>query len=791
MSEEQTVDLTYFKKRLEDLGITDPAQYTVHNYVYGRFARGEEGFQELKLELFQPDQDGNIRIYYPTLEGLKSQWKSKDSRHSKDYFITRLHTPKKDMKYLIPKGAGTMPFFPPKLIEKFQKAEKIKTLYLTEGAFKAFKGDMHGLDVVGLTSITHAKDRITQGLHEDIKTIIRHCLVERVVWLVDGDCNRLSDKPIKDIEDLYRRPAQFFHSATQIRSFLDDFEVEKWFVHPLSDELEDIGKPKGLDDLLVACKGNEAEVVNDLQTFSKRGKWHYFHKINMTWSVGDLYRYFHLANVDDFYHFHCERRPDLRKAQEFTWNGTKYQYNEEKNQCIITIPGDAKNFFRVGDQYYEKIQIPNKYGQLEKAFHRRMKGTITDDYGREFSKHIAKYKAFCNLPDHINFQEVVHSCYNVYGPFEHEPEPGDCETTLEFLRHIFGTRNIPYKYPDREYDHVNELELGMDYLQLLYQKPTQTLPILCLVSRENATGKSTFAKWLKMIFTQNAAIVGNAELADNFNASWSTRLLVICDEAKIDKQVVVEKVKSLSTADKIMMNAKGKDHVEIDFFAKFIFLTNNEDNFIYATDDDVRYWVRKVPRLSTHNVHLLQQLQDEIPAFLHYLNNRKLVTPNVHRAWFAPELIRTEALAKVVANSKSTIEKEVRARIRDMFFDFGMDEILMASKNVNEEFFRGRYELNYMLRVLKDDLKLDMANEGKTTRYRYPRWERSLKEGNLVQQAVEVSDVGRPFVFPVSKFLLPDEMDKRSRPGEVRILSSGPISSPFETATAGQEELPF
>src|SRR4029077_3302317 len=124
---------------------------------------------------------------------------------------------------------------------------------------------------------------------------------------------------------------------------------------------------------------------------------------------------------------------------------------------------------------------------------------------------------------------------------------------------------------------------------------------------------------LKQIFGSNTAIVGNQDLAGDFNAHWSTKLLVICDETKIDKQVVVEKVKSLSTADKIMMNAKGKDHVEIDFFGKFIFLTNNEENFIYASEDDVRYWVRKVPVIKDLNVTMLQDMIDEIPSFLSFL----------------------------------------------------------------------------------------------------------------------------------------------------------------------------
>jgi hypothetical protein len=104
-------------------------------------------------------------------------------------------------------------------------------------------------------------------------------------------------------------------------------------------------------------------------------------------------------------------------------------------------------------------------------------------YGKDFFEHIPKYKAFCNVPDHIHYQPIIENCFNRYFEFEHDPEDGECSLTLEFLHHIFG----------EQYD------LGLDYIQLLYQRPQQILPILCLVSAENNTGKSTFIKWLKAI----------------------------------------------------------------------------------------------------------------------------------------------------------------------------------------------------------------------------------------------------------------------------------------------------
>ena len=56
-----------------------------------------------------------------------------------------------------------------------------------------------------------------------------------------------------------------------------------------------------------------------------------------------------------------------------------------------------------------------------------------------------------------------------------------------FLKHIFQ----------------EQLEIGLDYLALLYRKPTQPLPVLCLVSHERNTGKTTFLNFVKEIFGLN------------------------------------------------------------------------------------------------------------------------------------------------------------------------------------------------------------------------------------------------------------------------------------------------
>lgn len=827
-------ELSYFEQRMQLLGVTPELnQVKVWQYDAAKKTNvlvSKPIFETRMLDGFE----SGIKIFVVTLDRLRIPFARENSRHKKeDYHITRLVKPRvkpngDTMKYDIPKGQGTYPFFHPRLIEKFEKKEHIENLYFTEGYFKAWKGCNDGLDVIGTSSITHMREKETGAMYADVVKLMKVCSVKRCIWLTDGDCRNITGKEITDGMDLYKRPKGFFQSANTFQQLLSDFEtVEKWFAHILSDEID--GQPKGLDDLLCALPGKEADVVADLNSFSKED-YRFSKKIDISFSTGKLARYFFLDNVNIFYLHHLEKRQDI-KGKEFRWNGTLYKWDEDKSECKIMVPGEAKNYFRVGDQYHEFVRVPNKYGEKEQRFYGRQKSTIVDDYGKTLVQHIPKYKAFCNVPDHINFQRVIYNCFNIYNPFEHEPAEEDCTeedfpSMMKFLTHIFGSGTVEYINKEKKKVEIREIDLGLDYLQLLYQAPWQILPILCLVSKENETGKSTFAKLVKMIWTGNVAVVGNAELADNFNASWASKLLIICDEAKIDKQTVVEKVKSLSTADKVFMNAKGKDHVEIDFFGKFMFITNNEENFIYASEDDKRYWVRKVPVIKQLNNNLLTDMKEEIPALLSYLGKRKMATENVTRMWFDPALLKTEALRRVIAYSQPTIEKDLRQFIRDKFLDFGMEELLMTRSALHKDCFNGKYEANYLENVLKDRLKVDLFHEYefegqsftslesaqsysmekhgsadnatlqaikqyKQKRYNYPYWqEQKMGDGGIERKRMELKDNGRPYVFRREKFLTADEIASIKHDPENAYQTRIEKESPVRQG-GGQDDLPF
>jgi hypothetical protein len=238
----------------------------------------------------------------------------------------------------------------------------------------------------------------------------------------------------------------------------------------------------------------------------------------------------------------------------------------------------------------------------------------------------------------------VGNCFNLYEPFEHSPKPGECQTVLSVIRHVFG----------------EQYEMGLDYIQLLYLHPVEKLPIILLLSKERNTGKSTFLNLLKDIFGKNMTFNTNEDFRSQFNSDWANKLLIGIEEVLFDKQQDSERLKNLSTAFQFKSEAKGKDRVETVFFGKFLLCSNNELNPIMIQPGETRYWVRKLPVLDKTDTEIRHKLREEIPAFLHFLSNRKLSTEKKSRMWFEHSLLHTDALQRIIDYNRNSLEVEMK-----------------------------------------------------------------------------------------------------------------------------------
>ena len=332
-----------------------------------------------------------------------------------------------------------------------------------------------------------------------------------------------------------------------------------------------------------------------------------------------------------------------------------------KQQDSHKPPSDGsvakEEFIRVGTSLYKIVEQPRLNGGYVKKRIAWNNETLRQDYGKDYIGSVPKCDGFCTVPEHIGYRPVVGKFLNLYEPIDHRPKEGDFSHIQSLIRHIFG----------------EQYELGMDYLQLLYLQPIQKLPILLLVSEERNTGKSTFLNFLKALFQNNVTFNTNEDFRSQFNSDWAGKLLIVVDEVLLNRREDSERLKNLSTTLSYKVEAKGKDRDEIAFFAKFVLCSNNEYLPVIIDAGETRYWVRKIERLQSDDTDFLQKLKAEIPAFLHFLQHRQLSSEKESRMWFAPSLLHTEALQKIIRSNRNRLEIEMQELILDIMDSVGTD----------------------------------------------------------------------------------------------------------------------
>lgn len=320
--------------------------------------------------LFCEDAKGNIIITPIRLDGSIEQRSVKRTEGSKagghkiiTWQVKRLVQPKGDMKYQYPsgkdwEGVAPLPFFPPAMLDHYVKGDQVPTIVLTEGYFKAMKGSLCGLPVIGLPSITIFKDKGAGrgGLHPDIVRFLEACKVANVIILWDGDCRNISKGDLEGLKDLTRRPWLFYKMATDLRELLKDYGVDVYLAAVASEKHP--RQPKGLDDLLevLAAPEAQADAVKDLVSFD--GSPHHFHRFNITHTATLAYGWFGLGNVDAFFELH---RTELDN-KSFYFRKEMYTaiHGEIRHQETYAFlpegadPGEFEvfGFYEDGCQYY-------------------------------------------------------------------------------------------------------------------------------------------------------------------------------------------------------------------------------------------------------------------------------------------------------------------------------------------------------------------------------------------------------------------------------------------------------
>ena len=405
---------------------------------------------------------------------------------------------------------------------------------------------------------------------------------------------------------------------------------------------------------------------------------------------------------------------------------------------VIFIMNNNKKeekFLRIGTQIYLKEVNPSGQEQLLPW----SAGAVYQDYGKDAGndiiKKMAKYVGWCNEPSHTDYQPIIGKWLNLYQPLPHEPRGGiDFPNIRLFLQHIFG----------------NQYELGLDYLQLLYLQPKQKLPILLLVSRERETGKSTFLKFLKAIFSANATFNTNEDFKSQFNSDWANKLLIMVDEVLLDKVEYTERLKNLDTAPRYKMESKGKDKVECDFHGKFVLCSNNIERPVIIEPGETRFWVIQVPKIKSDDTQILEKMVYEIPSFLDFLLKREMHTERKSRLWFAFADYHTKALDRIIAGNRSRLEHQIAYALHDVMEAMNLDSLDICVKDIWTLLtFRGttgRYgiEERDIARVLQSSWELKPVSNGLTYTKYVP--------GGTTNEYVPTKAVGRYYTIQ-SEFL--------------------------------------
>lgn len=769
--------------------------------------------------IFTSDQDDNIDILVYNLDRqLIALKRTKELSRAEEfggaskgvecYTVKRLND--KNIregggKYVFPsheQSEITYPFLPPQLIEKYENEIPIPTLVLTEGYFKAMKACMCGADVVGLGSITLFEDTSTGTIYRDIKRLIVGCCVENIVILYDGDCTDISDKALSETDDLGQpckdlsgRPMGFMNSLKKLYSLLHkDFPgIRIWFEYVATRSLPT--DSKGLDDLLIDLPEETDHILEDLRDPQAIGR--YFVKINLNSERTKLNEYFYIDSPSHFYSHHKAKL----NTNPFLYRGTIWKWNIEKRQLEELVSKDIMAFKRIGTSYFKLTRKPtlakddNGEYIMAEVLLPWSRQAITDDYAKrdkDVLQKIRKYEGFTNMPSHDNYQRVIGNHYNLYAPLVYKPNEETllkvgCRTILSTIEHIFGKDNSQLTPDDPEYDPNSQFEYGMDYVQLLYQNPTQNLPILCLVSTERGTGKTSFLDLLHVMFGDNTVIVGNAQMTSNFNSLICGRLVVGVDESALsDNKKFTEQLKMWSTSKEMAMEAKGKDSVLVPNFTKYVLCSNDERRFIYASSDEVRFWVRRVPPIKKENIiaNILTIYQQEMPAFMAYLNQRDIsYKGQIKRMYFDEDCLHTPWLDNLLEAQRPKSEKIMRKWLHDYFIDMAQENRLLATASKLQEAisysnpkFR-TVDLDLLEQYIEENMHVQRWEGGKNKRFRFTINNPDSEE----EKYIKIEGNGRPYEFLAKDFINSDEYHKKFvEEPESKKITTQPTQAAFD-----------
>lgn len=172
--------------------------------------------------------------------------------------------------------------------------------------------------------------------------------------------------------------------------------------------------------------------------------------------------------------------------------------------------------------------------------------------------------------------------FNMFTGFAVTPKDtgNDISPILEHVRKVLaGGNNAVYEYI-------------LDWLAHIVQKPREKMGTALLFKSRQGAGKNIFWEWVaRSIIGEYGKVCNDIEqITGKFNAMIENAILTICDEIQNYGGAFKsnDKLKSLITQTKLVLERKGIDALELDDYNNYVFLTNN-DWPIKVESSDRRY----------------------------------------------------------------------------------------------------------------------------------------------------------------------------------------------------------
>jgi hypothetical protein len=386
-------------------------------------------------------------------------------------------------------------------------------------------------------------------------------------------------------------------------------------------------------------------------------------------------------------------------------------FNAAATYCATTLMDVTWPYIMVANDIYKIIEQKDEWGnpKIEMKPYKRETITLLETKSGVERTSNRFFEDFCVLPNNKAHTPVCGSNYNLYRPFGHKALTGDVTNddvsyTLGFFKHIFG----------------DQFGLGLQYFKILYEQPTQMLPILVLVSKERHTGKSTFLDYLSMVFGGNFVQLMAQDIMGDFNAHFAYANIIGIDETLVDKVHAVEKIKSLVTSRRIMVNDKFIKSYMLPFYGKIVMTSNKVTDFMKVDDEEIRFWVRKLNKFGKIDKQFFPRLNAEIPAFLKYIETRVEMPEYQSRMVFSPDQLQNEYLEAVKEESRSSLYKDIEMRLEEfMLNNPGINPIQATASDIKDIWYKhdSKITLAYIRKVLKDEFGLNSSEPKYYTRH--------------------------------------------------------------------------